>query len=164
MNDLKLTHPPLAKTGMLIRRPPAEVFEAFVDPEVTSNFWFTKGSGRLQAGAEVVWKWEMYDVTNRVLPKVVDAPRRLVIEWDGYSGRTNVEWKFAAHPGGSTFVSVTESGWTGSGDELAEFALDSSQGFTWTLAGLKAWLEHGVRLNLVADRFPRGPKEPFPDE
>ncbi len=25
-----------------------------------------------------------------------------------------------------------------------------------SLAGLKALLEHGVRLNLVADRFPRG--------
>jgi uncharacterized protein YndB with AHSA1/START domain len=164
MNDLKLTRPPLAKTGMLIRRPPAEVFEAFVDPQITSNFWFTNGSGRLDSGAEVVWKWEMYDAQTRVLPKVVDSPTRLVIEWDGYSGRTSVEWKFAAHPGGSTFVSVAESGWTGSGDELAEFALSSSQGFTWTLAGLKAWLEHGVRLNLVADRFPRGPKEPFPDE
>jgi hypothetical protein len=24
------------------------------------------------------------------------------------------------------------------------------------LAGLKAWLEHKVRLNLVADRYPKG--------
>jgi hypothetical protein len=24
------------------------------------------------------------------------------------------------------------------------------------LAGLKAWLEHGIELNLVADRFPEG--------
>jgi hypothetical protein len=27
------------------------------------------------------------------------------------------------------------------------------------LAGLKAFLEHNVRLNLVADRFPKGIKE-----
>jgi hypothetical protein len=51
---------------------------------------------------------------------------------------------------------VTESGWTGSGDELAKYAANSGQGFSWTLAGLKALLEHGVELNLVADRFPRG--------
>jgi hypothetical protein len=33
---------------------------------------------------------------------------------------------------------------------------DSTQGFTLVLAGLKALLEHDVRLNLVGDRFPEG--------
>ena len=33
---------------MLIRKPVAEVFEAFVDPDITAKFWFTKGSGRLE--------------------------------------------------------------------------------------------------------------------
>ncbi len=28
------------------------------------------------------------------------------------------------------------------------------EGFTLVMAGLKAWLEHGVQLNLVPDRFP----------
>jgi hypothetical protein len=32
----------------------------------------------------------------------------------------------------------------------------STQGFSLVLAGLKALLEHNVRLNLVADRFPKG--------
>ena len=36
-----------AKAEMLIRRPVADVFIAFVDPLITSNFWFTKGSDRL---------------------------------------------------------------------------------------------------------------------
>jgi uncharacterized protein YjbI with pentapeptide repeats len=29
---------------------------------------------------------------------------------DGYNGRTSVDWKFAAHGEGSTFVGITESG------------------------------------------------------
>lgn len=33
---------------MMIRKPVAEVFEAFVDPEITVNFWFTKSSNRLE--------------------------------------------------------------------------------------------------------------------
>jgi hypothetical protein len=33
---------------------------------------------------------------------------------------------------------------------------DSTQGFALTLAGLKAFLEHGVRLELVRDRYPEG--------
>ena len=55
-------------------------------------------------------------------------------------------------------------GWTGDGDELVSYVSNSTQGFTWTLAGLKALLEHNVRLNLVTDRFPKGPEEPYPDE
>jgi hypothetical protein len=36
---------------------------------------------------------------------------------------------------------------------------DSTQGFPLVLAGFKAFLEHGVRLNLVADRYPKGIEE-----
>jgi hypothetical protein len=39
-----------AKAEMLIRRPVAEVVEAFVDPAVTSRFWFTRSTGRLEVG------------------------------------------------------------------------------------------------------------------
>ena len=44
---------PAARTQMLIRRPVADVFEAFVDPAITSRFWFSRGSSRLTEG-EVV--------------------------------------------------------------------------------------------------------------
>jgi uncharacterized protein YndB with AHSA1/START domain len=50
MEDPKLTQVPVSKTGMLIRRPAAEVFEAFVNPEITTKFWVTKSSGSLEAG------------------------------------------------------------------------------------------------------------------
>jgi hypothetical protein len=33
---------------------------------------------------------------------------------------------------------------------------DSTQGFALMLAGLKAFLEYGVRLDLVRDRYPQG--------
>jgi uncharacterized protein YndB with AHSA1/START domain len=164
MNNVNLTHRPVAKTGMLIRKPVDQVFEAFIDPGITTRFWFTKGSGRLEAGKRIKWEWEMYDASTQVTVLAIDRNRRIVIEWDGYSGRTTVEWKFAPHAGDATFVSITESGWTGSGDELVKYVTSSTEGFTWTLAGLKALLEHDIRLNAVADRFPKGPAEPFPDE
>lgn len=40
--NLQLTQVPVAKTGMLIRKPVAEVFEAFIDPNITTKFWFTR--------------------------------------------------------------------------------------------------------------------------
>jgi uncharacterized protein YndB with AHSA1/START domain len=105
----------------------------------------------------------MYGASNQVTAKVIEPSKRILIEWNGYSGRTTVEWKFTSRKDGATFVSITESGWTGNGDDLVKYATNSTQGFTWILAGLKALLEHNVRLNLVADRFPNGPAEPYPD-
>ena len=147
---------PVVKTGMLICRPPAEVFNAFVDPGVTKRFWFTKGSGRLEAGKQVQWEWEMYGVSIPVTVRAVEAPMRIVIEWPGEAGVTTVEWRFTPWKNGATFVSITERGFAGEGDTLVKKVADSTEGFTLVLAGLKALLEHGCELNLVRDRFPVG--------
>jgi uncharacterized protein YndB with AHSA1/START domain len=55
MESLQLKQVPIAKTGMLIRRPVADVFEALVNPDITSKFWFTRGSGRLEVDKQVQW-------------------------------------------------------------------------------------------------------------
>jgi uncharacterized protein YndB with AHSA1/START domain len=159
MDDLQLSQAPIMKTGMLIRRPAAEVFEAFVNPDVTTKFWFTKSSGRLAAGKQVQWEWEMYGISIPVTVKALEPSQRIVIEWPGHNGPTTVEWIFKPLEDGTTFVSITNSGFTGDGDSLVRQATDSTQGFSLVLAGLKALLEHNVRLNLVADRYPKGIEE-----
>jgi uncharacterized protein YndB with AHSA1/START domain len=156
MTDLKLTQIPNSKTGMLIRRPPADVFEAVINPDITTKFWVTKSSGKLEAGKVTQWDWEMYGHSIEVISKVVEPNKRVVIEWPGYGGPTTVEWTFEVLENGTTFVNVTESGFTGSGDEVVKYVADSTEGFSLMLAGLKALLEHDIRLNLVADRFPKG--------
>src|SRR6266487_2350097 len=159
MDNLQLKHVPISKTGMLIRKPVAEVFEAFVNPDITTKFWFTKSSGRLEVGKQVQWDWEMYDTSIPVTAKAIEPNTRIVIEWPGYGTPTTVEWMFAPHEDGTTFVSITEAGFTGDGDELVKQVTASTQGLTMVLAGLKALLEHNVRLNLVADRYPKGIEE-----
>jgi uncharacterized protein YndB with AHSA1/START domain len=156
MDQLQLTQVPMTRTGMLIRKPVADVFEAFVNPDITTGFWFTKSSGRLEAGKQVQWDWEMYGISIAVTVKAVEPDQRIAIEWSGYRGLTTVEWTFAAQKDGTTFVGITEAGFIGSGDELVKQVTDSTQGFSLVLAGLKALLEHNIRLNLVADRFPKG--------
>jgi uncharacterized protein YndB with AHSA1/START domain len=159
MDNPQLKQVPITKTGMLIRKPVADVFEAFINPDITTKFWFTKSSGRLEAGKQVQWDWEMYGVSIPVTAKVIEPNQRIVIEWPGYSGLTRVEWIFAPQEDGTTFVSITEAGFTGDGGALVKQVTDSTQGFTLVLAGLKALLEHNVRLNLVADRYPKGIEE-----
>lgn len=140
---------------MLIRKPVAEVFEAFVNPDITTKFWFTRSSGRLEAGKQIRWDWEMYNASAQVSVKAVEQDRRILIEWPGY-GTTTVEWLFTPQADGTTFVSITNAGFGGDGDEIVRNAIDSMGGFTMVLCGLKALLEHDVILNLIADRSPEG--------
>lgn len=154
---MEITRIPVANTGMLIRRPVADVFEAFIDPAITTRFWFTKSSGRLEPGKQVRWEWEMYHVSTQVNVKEFEENRRILIEWESYGGTTNtVEWLFTARAENESFVAITNAGFSGDGDEVVQQALDSTGGFTLVLAGAKAFLEHNIALNLTADRFPDG--------
>jgi uncharacterized protein YndB with AHSA1/START domain len=147
---------PVAKAEMLIRKPVEDVFEAFVNPAVTSRFWFTKGSARLEIGKEVRWEWEMYDFSLQLKVKAVEKNARILIEWPGEVAPTTVEWIFTPRPDGTTFVSITNAGFSGDDDQIVQQALNSTEGFALVLAGLKAFLEKNVELNLVRDRFPDG--------
>jgi uncharacterized protein YndB with AHSA1/START domain len=144
---------------MLIRKPIADVFEAFINPEITTKFWFTKGSGKLEAGKQVTWTWEMYNISTQVNVSEIEENKRILINWPYGDVSTTVEWVFTPYGNDATYVSITNSGFTGDGDKVVNDALDSKGGFTWVLAGLKALLEHGVELNLVADAFPKGLRE-----
>jgi uncharacterized protein YndB with AHSA1/START domain len=156
MDKLQLTKAPVAKAAMLIRKPAAEVFEAFIDPAITSRFWFTTSTGRLEPGKHVTWTWEMYDVSIEVDVKEIEVNKRILVEWGNYGAMTAVEWAFTPYGDDATYVTITNSGFRGDGDKVVRDALDSTGGFTWVLAGLKALLEHNLELNAIADAFPKG--------
>jgi uncharacterized protein YndB with AHSA1/START domain len=151
-----LSPAPSAKASLLIRRAVSDVFEAFIDPAITSKFWFTKSSGRLEPSANVVWDWEMYDFSVAVSVKAIEQNRRILIEWSAYGAPTTVEWLFVPRQDNTTFVSITNAGFSGDQHKVIEQAVGSTEGFALVLAGLKALLEHNISLNLVADRFPDG--------
>ena len=136
---------------MLIRKSVDEVYEAFVNPEITTKFWFTKSSGRLEKGKTIRWDWEMYGVGDELTVKELEHNKVIRIEW---SNGTQVEWIFTSRKNNETFVSITNTGFSGSGDEMAAQAIDSMGGYTMVLCGLKALLEHNVMLNLVSDKAP----------
>jgi hypothetical protein len=56
-------------------------------------------------------------------------------------------------------VTITNSGFRGDVEQVARQAIGSTEGFAFVLAGAKAWLEHGIQLNLVQDKYPDGPPE-----
>lgn len=148
-----------AKAGveaqMLIRKPVAEVFRAFTDPAVTSRFWFTHSSGMLEAGKTVTWEWRMYQVTTEVKVREIIPDSRIIIEWQ--DPPTTVEFLFEPVSETATYVVIRNYGFREEGEALVQAINDNTGGFTTVLDGLKALLEHGIELNLVADKFRHKP-------
>ena len=155
-----MNNKPMVETQMLIRKPAALVFEAFIDPAITTKFWFTKSSGELVVGKTVTWEWEMYGVSTRVYTKNIVPNKLISTEWD--EPATTVDYEFQAMSENTTYVVIKNYGYRQTGDELIQVIKDNTGGFTTVLDGLKAWLEHGIQLNLVLDKFPnRYNTDPF---
>jgi uncharacterized protein YndB with AHSA1/START domain len=145
---------PVAKAQLLIRKPVADVFEALIDPAITSRFWFSKGSGRLETGKRIRWDWEMYGVHAEVDVKAIETNKRILIEWNGPENPTSVEWTFEDNGGNATFVVVKNWGFKGDADKVMAEVIDSTGGFTFLIAALKVFLEHGIEPNFVVDHAP----------
>lgn len=146
MNSFKMI-----KAQMLIRKPVHEVFEAFTNPEITTKFWFTKSSGHLEAGKNVRWDWEMYNVWDEVYVKELDVDKRILINsQDG----TSVEFLFEKRSDNETFVSIVNAGFKGSDEEIFSQCVDAMGGYTIVLCSLKGFLEFNIKLNLVMDHAP----------
>jgi uncharacterized protein YndB with AHSA1/START domain len=148
---INLNHEPIVKAQMLIRTPVNKVFEAFINPEITTKFWFTKSSGWLEVGKHIRWDWEMYGVWDNVYVKEIENNKRIKIE---SSDGTTIEWLFTPHGDNQTFITITNKGFAGSGDDMVNQAIDSMGGYTMVLCSLKALLEYNVILNLVGDKSP----------
>jgi len=140
----------ISKVEMLIRKPVKEVFEAFIDPSLTTKFWFTKSSGKLEVGKRIRWDWEMYGISTELDVIELKQNNRIFIKFED---DTTVEWIFTPHDE-ETFVTIVNAGFKGSSNEIVKQVIDSTGGFTIVLCGLKALLEHNIILNLVSDRFP----------
>ena len=146
---MSLETPPVARATMLIRRPVVEVFNAFIDPAVTTKFWFSRSSGPLSVGKTLTWYWDHYGVSGEIFVKAIEDNKRIEIEWP-----TPVQWMFTQRDDDTTFVQITATGFTGTDDEQVAQALDSTEGFNLVISACKALLEHGVQLNLVTDKSP----------
>jgi uncharacterized protein YndB with AHSA1/START domain len=150
---MTVNNTPTVEVQMLIRKPASTVFQAFIDPIITTNFWFTKSSGQLEVGKTVTWEWEMYNVSTNVLVKEILQNKKISTEWGDPA--TTVNYEFTALTDDTTYVVIKNYGFNLTGDDLIQAIKNNTGGFTTVLDGLKAYLEHNINLNLIADKFPK---------
>lgn len=144
---------PTVEVQMLIRKPVSTVFNAFINPNETTNFWFTKSSGALESGKTIIWEWEMYGVSTNVFVFDIILNHKISTEWG--NPLTKVDYEFIPVSDEATYVIIRNYGFTETDDDLIKVLMDNTGGFTTVLDGLKAYLEHNIKLNLIADKFPK---------
>ena len=139
---------PVVDVEMLIRKPSAEVYAAFTEPDQIRRFWLASSSGRLVTGASVHWQFKIAGAETDVVVVEAVPGERLELRWDdGQPLRITFEDR-----DGETLVAVQVTDFTG--DNPAAQAIESTSGFTLVLASLKMWLERGVEGDLLYDKFP----------
>lgn len=132
---------------MLIRRPPGEVFAAFVNPTMLRKFWLSDASGPLAPGARVKWKFMVPGAEDDVVVRRFESPHHLGFDW---SDGIHVDMHFELIDAELTRVTVAVTGFAGEG--MLEQATDTIEGFTIVLCDLKTLLESGSSANLVRDK------------
>ncbi len=152
---------PVVTSEMLIRKPVSVVFEAMVNPAITSRFWFTKSSGRVEAGKTLEWEWGQFGVKDTVDILDVKPNEFISLQWVLGESTSTVEMVFEPKTDNTTIVRVTEKGFwkqapedTENLKETISLMLGQKGGWTLVLASMKAWLEHELDLNLIADHKP----------
>lgn len=140
------------ETQMLIRKPVAEVFNAFIEPEITSKFWFTSSTGHLIENRTVDWYWEKYEVTTSVYIEQLINNELIQIIWG--EPKSTVDFIFEKITEQETYLRIRNYDISLDGSALVAFAIEQTAGFTTVLDGCKAYLEYGAQLNLVNDKFP----------
>ncbi|CAD7846682.1 MAG: hypothetical protein [Olavius algarvensis Gamma 3 endosymbiont] len=142
-----------AKAQSIVRAAPEEVFNAFVDAEKMSKFWFTRRDNGLEEGETIFWyigqKEDAYAIEVSV--KKLVEPHLTQIEWRSGEHFTKVLWRIRETDDGGTNLTIEESGFNGSEGEIVANALDSTGGFNQVIIALKALLEHEAIINVVTD-------------
>jgi len=64
-----------------------------------------------------------------------------------------VDFEFSELSEETTYVVIKNYGFHQTGDDLIEAIKNNTGGFTTVLDGLKAYLEFGIELNLIKDKF-----------
>jgi uncharacterized protein YndB with AHSA1/START domain len=135
---------PPVRASMLIRRPPGEVFAAFVNPQQLRKFWLSDASGPLAPRARVQWSFMVPGATARVVVTRFESPHHLAFAWDD---EIHVAMTFESFGDGGTRVTVEVRGFSGA-DAVAQ-AADTVEGFAIVLCDLKTLLETGESAGLV---------------
>ena len=140
------------KTALQILKPAHDVFEAIVDPLKMSNYFISKGSGRMEEGRVVSWKFPEFDFEFPVSVGKIETDSYISYRWDHDNTELLVEMTLTPRGPEATLVTITEKGMNNDPEGI-RWLKGNTEGWANFLACLKAWLEYGINLRKGAFDF-----------
>jgi uncharacterized protein YndB with AHSA1/START domain len=134
------------KTGLVMLKPPHEVFEAIVDSRKMSVYFISESTGRMEEGKKLIWKFPEMDMEVPVRVSKIVKDKYISYYWNDEDGKELlVEITLTPKENGSTFVVVTEK--SRNNDEAGiKWLKGNTEGWANFLACLKAYLEYSINL------------------
>jgi len=140
------------KAALQISKPVNEVFEAIVDPTKMSNYFISKGSGRMEEDKEITWQFPEFDMDFPVRISKIERNKFISFHWDMDGIELLVEMTLVPRDSNSTVVTIKEKG--RNNDEAGiKWLKGNTEGWANFLACLKAYLEYGINLRKGAFDF-----------
>jgi uncharacterized protein YndB with AHSA1/START domain len=133
------------KAAIQISKTAGEVYEAIVDPSKMSNYFISEGSGRMEDGKTLIWRFPEFDMDVPIRVGKTVKNKYISFFWDSDGIELSVEMTLTPKANNSTLVSITEKG--RDNDEAGiKWLRGNTEGWANFLACLKAWLEYGINL------------------
>lgn len=138
---------PLQATASIqISKPIATVFNAVIDPAQMSNYFLAEGSGIMEEGKDLTWKFPEFDMEVPVKVLQVKPNALISFLWEGSKDHMlQVDILLSERPGNATLVKVTE-GSMENNEEGIKWLKGNTEGWANFLACLKAYLEYNINL------------------
>ena len=132
------------KTQMEIAKPVQQVFEAIVDPEKMSHYFISSGTGRMQGGKTVHWKFDKGGGLDARVERT-EPDRFVSFVWSASGIEAIVAMELVPVGDTGTVVKISESEWPPDEKGIAR-CIEQTQGWMHFLCCMKAYLEHGINL------------------
>ncbi|MGG0283617.1 SRPBCC family protein [Peribacillus butanolivorans] len=131
-------------TKFKILKPVNEVYEAIVDPEKMSNYWFSSGTGRVEQGKMITWRYDEYNAEVVINVLEVEEDKKIVFSWGGYGQETVVTITLKELDNTRTIIEVNELGFKEDDPEIINKMIGQKEGWVYMLTCLKGYLENGI--------------------
>lgn len=132
------------KTQLEIAKPVHQVFEAIIDPENMSHYFISSGTGRMQNGKTVHWKFDKGGGLDARVERI-EPDRFVSFSWSASGIEALVAMELVPVGDAGTLVRITESEWPPNEEGIAR-CIEQTQGWMHFLCCMKAYLEYGINL------------------
>ena len=140
------------KAAIQILKPANEVFEAIVEPTKMSNYFISKGSGKMEEGKQIIWRFPEFDMEFPIRVGKIEKDKYISYYWTIDDLELLVEMTLTPKGNSSTLVTITEK--SRDNDEAGiKWLKSNTEGWANFLACLKAYLEYGINLRKGAFDF-----------